>query len=121
MLGDRGGRKRPEAIPTEPCRVVGCKKEPTHRKPYCLDHITNLPYAQEVQATWARMRNKVCPELIQELKNLPEAKSVARTAVYTGIDKDLIEKAAKHAGLLLTLGSRRGTPRKLVDPERAAS
>jgi hypothetical protein len=31
-----------------PCRIVGCPKRTSDKKPYCIDHLTLNPYAQKV-------------------------------------------------------------------------
>ena len=36
--------------PLSECRVRGCPKIPSERKPYCLEHLDQLPYTQQLQA-----------------------------------------------------------------------
>lgn len=131
----RNSGRRP--VPArELCRVQGCGHSTTERKPYCIDHLDRLPYVQElrealvhrdseeaaaasrkgwraVDPTGSRAR-----EIIDQLA-VKGAQTPKRLAITVEIRPTSLENylsALERAGLVktLTLGSRRGTPRKVV-------
>ena len=120
----------------EVCRVQGCGHVTTERKPYCIEHIDRLPYVQELQAELAhRDAEEVAAasrrgwravntdgsrarEIIDQLA-VKGAQTPKRLAITVEIRPNSLENylgALERAGLVktLTLGSRRGTPRKVV-------
>jgi hypothetical protein len=132
--GRRSGRRPVPA--REACHVPGCGHPTTERKPYCIDHIDRLPYvkelqaqlahrdAEEVAATSRRGWRAVDPtgsrarEIIDQLA-VKGAQTPKRLAITVEIQPNSLESylgALERAGLVrtLTLGSRRGTPRRVV-------
>ena len=120
----------------EVCRVQGCGHVTTERKPYCIDHLDRLPYvrelqaqlssrdAEEVAATSRKGWRAVDPtgsrarEIIDQLA-VKGAQTPKRLAITVELRPNSLENylgALERAGLVktLTLGSRRGTPRKVV-------
>jgi len=120
----------------EVCRAQGCGHVTTERKPYCIDHLDQLPYVRELQAqlsnrdaeeqaatsrigwravdpTGSRAR-----EIIDQLA-VKGAQTPRRLAITVELRPTSLENylgALERAGLIttLTLGSRRGTPRRVV-------
>jgi len=120
----------------EVCRVQGCGHVTTERKPYCIDHLDQLPYVRELQAHLASREAEesaaasrkgwraVDPsgsrarEIIDQLavKGAQTPKRLAITVELRPISLENYLGALERAGLVktLTLGSRRGTPRRVV-------
>jgi hypothetical protein len=114
-----------------------CKGNATEGKPYCIDHLDNLPYVQllksvEVERTGEEHRarsprNKShliniqgsrCKEILAQLK-VKGAQTPKRLAISTELNNIAIDnflKALSNAGLIedKLVGSRRGTPRRVV-------
>jgi hypothetical protein len=130
----RAGRRPVPA--REACHVPGCGRATTERKPYCIEHIDRLPYVQELQAELAhRDAEEVAAasrrgwravdtegsrarEIIDQLA-VKGAQTPKRLAITVEIRPGSLENylgALERAGLVktLTLGSRRGTPRRVV-------
>lgn len=130
----RAGRRPVPA--REACHVDGCGRPTTERKPYCIEHIDRLPYVQELQAQLAhRDAEEVAAssrrgwravdtdgsrarEIIDQLA-VRGAQTPKRLAITVEIRPNSLENylgALERAGLVktLTLGSRRGTPRRVV-------
>ena len=133
----RGRRSARLPVPArEFCRVQGCGHPTTERKPYCIEHLDRLPYVKELQEQLARRDaeetaatgrkgwKSVDPvgsrarEIIDQLA-VKGAQTPKRLAITVEIRPSSLEGylgALERAGLVrtLTLGSRRGTPRKVV-------
>jgi hypothetical protein len=131
----RGSGRRP--VPArEACHVQGCNRPTTERKPYCIDHLDRLPYVKELQDALGRRDDEemaavgrkgwraVNPdgsrarEIIDQLA-VKGAQTPKRLAITVEIRPNSLENylsALERAGLVktLTLGSRRGTPRRVV-------
>ena len=131
----RAGRRPVPA--RECCRVPGCGHATTERKPYCIDHIDRLPYVKELQAELAHrdaeemaaassrrgwkaveLEGSRAREIVDQLA-VKGAQTPKRLAITVEIRPNSLENylsALERAGLVkkLTLGSRRGTPRRVV-------
>jgi hypothetical protein len=131
----RGSSRRP--VPArELCHVEGCGHVTTERKPYCIDHLDRLPYVRELQAAlFSRDQEEQAAfnrkgwraidtdgsrarEIIDQLA-VKGAQTPKRLAITVEIRPGSLESylgALEKAGLVktLTLGSRRGTPRRVV-------
>ena len=131
----RSAGRRP-APAREVCRVQGCGHVTTERKPYCIDHLDRLPYVRELQAQLSsRDAEEVAAasrkgwravdpdgsrarEIIDQLA-VKGAQTPKRLAITVELRPNSLENylsALERAGLVktLTLGSRRGTPRRVV-------
>ena len=140
----RSGRRPLQA--REHCHVPGCSHPTTERKPYCIDHLERLPYVRELQEQLAqRDAEEVAAtakkgwkavdivgsrarEIVDQL-SVKGAQTPKRLAITVEMRPSSLEAylaALERAGLVktLTLGSRRGTPRRVVtltpDGERNA-
>jgi hypothetical protein len=138
MLDRRRSRttgRRP--IPArEVCRVQGCGHVTTERKPYCIEHLDRLPYVRELQAQlcsrdaeeeaaasrkgWRAVDpgGSRAREIIDQLA-VKGAQTPKRLAITVELQPTSLENylgALERAGFIktLTLGSRRGTPRRVV-------
>ena len=133
--GESRGR-RPGDGNKVPCTEPGCENQATGRKPYCIDHLDKLPYVanlksllqvvneEEVEADSLRPKFRHinvegvrCQEIIDQLQL--GAVSPKRLALKIAMKPSVCDnylRRLKHEGILkvLTLGSRRGTPRKVV-------
>lgn len=118
------------------CCVEGCKEQTTEHKSYCIDHIAQAPHAtaiagyliaRELEETRAAGRNgwkyvDVHGSRAREIVNYLThhgAQSPKRLAVNIEISPAALDAylvAMERAKIIrqLTLGSRRGTPRKVV-------
>lgn len=108
----------------------------TERKPYCIEHLDRLPYVKELQAAllhrdeeedaaasrkgWKAVdtEGSRAREIIDQLA-VKGAQTPKRLAITVEIRPTSLENylgALERAGLVktLTLGSRRGTPRRVV-------
>ncbi len=108
----------------------------TERKPYCIEHLESLPYVQDLQAQLLQREQEelaaagkkawraVDPEgsrareIIDQLA-VRGAQTPKRLAITVEIRPNSLENylsALERAGLVrtLVLGSRRGTPRRVV-------
>ena len=131
----RSAGRRP-APAREVCRVQGCGHVTTERKPYCIDHLDRLPYVRELQAQLSsRDAEEVAAasrkgwravdpdgsrarEIIDQLA-VKGAQTPKRLAITVELRPGSLENylgALEKAGYIktLTLGSRRGTPRRVV-------
>src|SRR5690606_30645190 len=52
-------------IETVKCQTVGCGQPTRHRKPYCPDHVENMPYVQGILAQLDRE-----PDVVEEIRSL---------------------------------------------------
>lgn len=125
------GRFRSEKF-TE-CRV--CKTRTTEGKPYCIEHLDNLPYAAKLMAerqerddeeavamgSWRKVDTKSSrsQEILCQVAH-GGAMTPARLAIKLEVQKKAMWgycMALQNVGLvqILKLGSRRGTPRMVVD------
>lgn len=116
--------------------MAGCGRPTTERKPYCIEHLDRLPYVQDLQAElqmreaeelaaagrkgWRAVEidGSRAREIIDQLA-VRGAQTPKRLAITVEIKPSSLENylaALERAGLVhtLTLGSRRGTPRKVV-------
>ena len=136
----RGAAQRARSGPPAVCSFRGCAsgKRPTERKPFCIDHLAELPYVKELRAHLAGMEGEAlvaqrqgsravdtkgarAQEILELLSR--GAMSPKRLRIVIG-DPSLPERAVDYylralrlAGLVdvMTLGSIRGTPRTVVD------
>jgi hypothetical protein len=125
------------------CRVKGCTTKTAENKPYCIDHIEQSPHAKRIldylaereveedRATrpsgWKRIDvNGSRAREIMEYLAIHGAQSPKRLALKVEIapaalDAYITALEKAKAVRLLTLGSRRGTPRQVIALcERAA-
>lgn len=118
------------------CGVKGCTEPTTENKPYCIEHIGRSPHASQIavylasraeeegralrRSGWKNIDTKGsrAREIVDYL-TIHGAQSPKRLALNLEISSELLDAyimAMEKAGLvrLLTLGSRRGTPRKVI-------
>lgn len=118
------------------CQVLGCGRSTTEHKPFCIDHLERLPYvrdlrgtlhgreSEELEATRAKGWRAVdiggsrAREILDQLA-VKGAQSPRRLAITVEVRPAALEsyvQALEAAGLVetLLLGSRRGTPRRVV-------
>jgi DNA-binding transcriptional regulator YiaG/DNA-binding PadR family transcriptional regulator len=125
-------RSRSRVPAREPCSVAGCSVATTFGKPYCEEHIDRIAYVREargrIEARGAEIdlaERGRCPASGCLTRDVLVSLSLlgARTPKRIAIDVEIPSGAAssclktlEKAGLLqvLTVGSRRGTPRKVV-------
>jgi len=130
----RSGRRPVQA--REHCHAPGCGHPTTERKPYCIIHLDRLPYVKDLQAQLAEREAEevaagarkgwkaVDPtgsrakEIVDQLA-VKGAQTPKRLAITVEMRPSSLESylaALERAGLVktLTLGSRRGTPRRVV-------
>lgn len=130
-----GRARQPQA--RQHCLAAGCGKPTTERKPYCMAHLDHLPYVRELQAHLAGLEGEAIVAA-QSARKIDidglRARDIIEVLAHHGAmspkrlrivlsDPSLSDSAVhgylvalERAGLLkvLTLGSIRGTPRKVV-------
>lgn len=118
------------------CKIRDCPNDTSEKKPYCLEHLDRLPYVMRLEAElkakekeiakagtkngWRHVKSNglVCQEIVELLKN-KGAMSPAQLAKsieikISSVTNYLTHLEKKKTLKVLTLGSRRGTSRKVV-------
>lgn len=140
----RRRRKGSRRVSFSGCSAQGCERHTTNGKPYCLDHLDQLPSVQAVRATLARVeaedtaaaRGEASVDAVRAQDVVVRLRcfgacSPARLAIDVEMAHALTERerrrndlalegyldALERAGLVrrLVLGSRRGTARHVVE------